>query len=103
MVTAWRFNVAADEWIQVRQKVTGPDGTYSLFVPEGTYRVEFIHGLSRYQSVFYGGAQTVDDATDDLDKIVLAVDKNIPRARLRARYGQGVRAEEGRTKPTGEC
>ena len=63
-VTAWRFNVLAGFWVQVRQRSTAPDGTYALFVPEGTYRIEFRDFAGRYQSIFHGGAATVEGAQD---------------------------------------
>jgi hypothetical protein len=63
-VVAWRFNVAAAQWVQVRQSSTAADGTYSLYVPEGTYRIQFSDFLGRYRPVFYGGAITVEAAAD---------------------------------------
>jgi hypothetical protein len=65
-VTAFRWNVLGGFWAEVRQRSTGPDGTYALFVPEGTYRIGFHDFEGRYRQVFYGGADTVEEATDVL-------------------------------------
>ena len=62
VVSALRWNGIF--WAPVRSKETLPDGTYALYVPEGTYRVGFRHNLNRYLPVFYDGAATVDEATD---------------------------------------
>ena len=51
-VSAWRDTVVGP--VLVRSKETGPDGTYALYVPEGTYRVDFKHAFNRYSAVFYG-------------------------------------------------
>ena len=61
-VSAWRETVVG--WVLVRSKETRPDGTYALYVPEGTYRVEFKHTLNRYGKVFFDGAATLDAASD---------------------------------------
>lgn len=63
-VTAWRWNGDFSEWVPVRQTTTGPDGTYRLYVPEGTYRVGFRHSEGRYQEVYFDGARSVQDADD---------------------------------------
>ncbi len=63
-VSTWRFEVAFGSWVQVRVKQTGPDGTYAVYVPEGTYRVGFTDYANRYQPEFYDGAATVEDADD---------------------------------------
>jgi hypothetical protein len=51
-------------WAPVRSVEVQPDGTYTLYVPEGTYRVDFEHNLNRYRRIFYDGAATLDAATD---------------------------------------
>lgn len=63
-VTAYRWDAQAGFWIQVRQRTTAEDGTYALFVPEGTYRVGFSDFQGRYKPVFYGGADTLEEAED---------------------------------------
>ncbi|KAA1418919.1 hypothetical protein F0U44_10610 [Nocardioides humilatus] len=63
-VAAWRFDVGFGAWVQVKVRLTGPDGTYALYVPEGTYRIGVSDFAHRYQPVFYDGADTIDDATD---------------------------------------
>lgn len=63
-VTAHRWNVLASAWLPVRSTATGPDGSYALHVPEGTYRIGFSHPLLRYQPVFFDGRDTVEQATD---------------------------------------
>ena len=64
IVTAWKWNDTFQAWSPLRSKETRPDGTYALYVPEGTYRVGFKHNLNRYRTVFYDGAATVDAAGD---------------------------------------
>ena len=61
-VSAWRETVVG--WVLVKSKETRPDGTYALYVPEGTYRVGFKHNLNRYRPVFYDGAATLGAASD---------------------------------------
>lgn len=63
-VAAYRFNVLFSTWELVKQVGTGPDGTYVLRVPEGTYRIGFSHFAQRYQPTFYGGGDTVEEAAD---------------------------------------
>jgi hypothetical protein len=53
MARAWRETTVGS--VLVRSKETQPDGTYALYVPEGTYRVSFEHNLNKYQRVFYEG------------------------------------------------
>ena len=62
IVTALVLNRGS--WEPVRSRETLPDGTYALYLPEGTYRVEFKHNFNRYGNVFYDGAATVDGASD---------------------------------------
>ncbi len=62
-VTAWKWNSFVG-WQQVKSKETGPDGTYALYVPEGTYHVGFKHNLNRYGPIFFDGAASVDEARD---------------------------------------
>ena len=62
IVTAWTWS--GGFWAPVRSRQTQPDGTFALYVPEGTYRVEFEHILNRYGNVFYDGAATLDAASD---------------------------------------
>jgi hypothetical protein len=64
IVTAWKWNDTFRAWSSVKWAETRPDGTYALYVPEGTYRVEFKHNFNRYRTVFYDGAATVDAASD---------------------------------------
>lgn len=63
-VTALRWNSIFGRWETVRSKEIRPDGTYALYVPEGTYRVAFRHQFNRYRPVFYDGAATVDEGID---------------------------------------
>jgi hypothetical protein len=63
-VSASRWNSILETWEQVRSKEIRPDGTYALYVPEGTYRVSFRHSLNRYRPVFYDGAAGFEEATD---------------------------------------
>ena len=64
IVTAWKWNERILAWSSVKSAETRPDGTYSLYVPEGIYRVDFKQNLNRYRTVFYDGAATVDAASD---------------------------------------
>lgn len=63
-VTAWRRPDASSPWAWVRSTNVRPDGTYALYVPEGTYRVEFSHSFNRYRRVYFDGAATIDEADD---------------------------------------
>ena len=61
-VAAWTWN--GSFWMQVKSTETRPDGTYALYIPEGTYHVEFKHVFNRYRAVYYDGAATIDTASD---------------------------------------
>jgi hypothetical protein len=64
IVSAWKWNYGFGAWSPVKSTETRPDGTYALYIPEGTYRVEFKHNFNRYRTVFYDGAASVDAATN---------------------------------------
>ncbi len=63
-VAAYRWNVLLSAWVIAKSSATLADGTYTLFVPEGTYRVEFSHFLRRYERAFYGGGDSANTAAD---------------------------------------
>ena len=62
-VTAYRQGTGGG-WDAVEVTETGSEGTYALFLPDGTYRVEFKTWQARFDTVYYDGAGSLEDATD---------------------------------------
>jgi len=62
-MTAWRWNAPVNAWDQVNSAVSAPDGTYVLYVPDGTYRIGFAP-VGPYHPTYYDGADTLAEAND---------------------------------------
>lgn len=63
-VTAYRWSNDSFYWAPTQSSVTGPDGRYALSLLSGTYRVGFMDLQGPYGSVFFDGADNLDQAAD---------------------------------------
>ena len=66
-ITAWQWVQGASgtsDWSDVKWTTSGDEGTYALYLPDGTYRVEFAPWQDRFPPVYYDGAATVGLAND---------------------------------------
>lgn len=64
-VTAYQQDSSSPTgWTAVKVTATGPDGQYALYLPDGTYRIEFKTYQARFDAVYYPNAPTIDDAAD---------------------------------------
>ena len=63
LVRVFSFDAAQDAWVSIGGAETQADGTYSLSVPEGTYRVGFMGGY-RYADEYAFDSRDVESADD---------------------------------------
>lgn len=64
-MTAWRWNPVSSDWEQVRFTASTPEGQYVLYLPDGTYRIEFTDFFGGYQQpLFYNGTDNLGEADD---------------------------------------
>src|SRR3954447_3396659 len=63
-VTAYHFSSDSASWEPTQNTVTGSDGSYALSLLSGTYRVGFIDPQGPYGSIFFDGADNLDQATN---------------------------------------
>lgn len=66
-VTAWQQvpdGQGSTLWEAVKFTTTGPDGRYALYLPDGTYRVEFRTFQGIFPTVYYDGASSLEAADD---------------------------------------
>jgi 5-hydroxyisourate hydrolase-like protein (transthyretin family) len=66
-VTAWQQvpdGSGSTFWDAVKVTATGDAGTYALYLPDGTYRIEFKTYQARFPAQFYPGADSIDEGAD---------------------------------------
>ena len=67
VVTAWQWVQEGSEpaeWKAAKWITTVAEGAYALYLPDGTYRVQFSTWQADYPPMYYDGASRLDDATD---------------------------------------